>query len=66
MKTIDELINAAGGTTQLAAQLNLHANAVERWKFSGVPLRHWEPIILRYKLNAETLYQIWKTCNKSK
>lgn len=63
-KKILALIELAGGTTPLAALCGVHAQTVENWKKSGVPLRYWAIIMKRFDLKESDLYSIYLDCAK--
>jgi hypothetical protein len=57
MRTIDQIIEAAGGRTIVAEQLRLK-DGVRKWPEIGIPDRHWPGLIaLVPDLTADELMQ---------
>jgi len=64
--TIQDVYDAAGGSTQLAARLNIHAYTVENWRRSGVPIKYWSDVMEFYKITPSELYHISQGCLASR
>lgn len=62
---IQDIYALAGGSTKLAAELNLHAITVEGWRRSGIPVKHWPSLIEKYDISPAELYYIYKLCRKA-
>lgn len=59
MRTITEIIKAAGGARVVAEALksDLTKDAVYKWAQIGIPDRHWETVIRLADSSPEELYQ---------
>lgn len=59
IKTYDDLIEAAGGSLELAHSLGLKSqDAVLVWKYRGIPGKYWGHLIRKYGVKADTLCTI--------
>lgn len=43
--TVDDIIDALGGTAKIAGDLGLTDAAVRKWRRIGVPGRHWRWVV---------------------
>ena len=41
MKTVRDILEACGGSLEVAYRLSLHQATVEAWERGGVPEKHW-------------------------
>ena len=65
LKYLQDLIDLAGSTTKLAAQLNLHAVSVEYWRKAGVPQKYWDQLFELYGITPAELNAITRQCRKA-
>lgn len=61
IESITELFEHSGGSIEIARFLKIHQNNVERWKKWGIPYRHFDSLISRFKVDVSTLHAINKT-----
>lgn len=64
-KYLQDLFDLAGSSTKLAANLDLHVNTVERWRRTGIPLKHWDNICDSYNITPAELYLISRQCQEA-
>ena len=56
IKTVEDLIERAGGSPYIGILLNLHQYTVERWQISGhIPQKYWKQLMAAYKVSKEEL-----------
>lgn len=60
IKTLEKLIDHAGGTGRIATALGLHQSSVECWHrlTDGIPHKHWDKLISFFGVSAEELHVI--------
>lgn len=62
IKKLQDVFEVAGGSTKLAATLNLHAYTVENWRRAGIPMRHWDTLFDLYGITPAELFYVTKVC----
>ncbi len=55
MRTVRELIAAAGGHKKLAAQIGITESGIKRWRQIGIPPKHWALMMRLVQSNIEEL-----------
>lgn len=65
LKTLQDIFEIAGGSTKLAAQLDIHAYTAENWRKSGIPQKYWDTLHRLYGITPAELYVVSKNCRKS-
>jgi len=55
LRTVREIVDAAGGAVALAPDLKVTADAIYKWDRIGIPDRYWSTIIPRAASNAAEL-----------
>ena len=63
---IEEFYKAAGGSLCIAQALKRNQWTVDRWKTTGIPLKHWETLINLYDITAGELYLMNKNIELSR
>ena len=61
---IQDVFDAAGSTTKLAAALDLHANAVEFWRRAGIPTKYWDKLFELYMITPAELFTVTKNARR--
>ena len=58
MRTLPEIIKAAGGARQISAASNgaLTPDAVYKWPVIGIPDRHWPMLMRLTKVSVDELF----------
>lgn len=57
-KKISDIIEAGGGSMQIAVDLGLTQDAVNMWRIQGIPRKHWPELVKRYRLEPAEIYKI--------
>lgn len=63
--SLQDIFDAAGSSTKLAAKLDLHAFTVENWRRCGIPQKYWDILLELYDITPAELYAVSKNCRKS-
>lgn len=58
VKKISDIIEAGGGSMQIAIDLGLTQDAVNMWRHQGIPRKHWPDIVKRYKVTPQDIYNV--------
>lgn len=64
IKYLEDVVQLAGSTTKLAAQLGLHAITVENWRRCGIPQKYWGKLYDLYGITPGELHYVWKRCRE--
>lgn len=56
MRTVTELIEAAGGPAAIASRVGLTKSAVHKWPLIGIQDRYWDTLIELAGASAEELH----------
>lgn len=65
IRYLQDIFELAGGSTKLAARLNVHTYTVENWRRTGIPQKYWEAICKHYDVSPGELFQVYKSCRKA-
>ncbi len=63
--SLQDIFDAAGSSTKLAAALDLHAYTVENWRRCGVPQKYWDAMFQLYQITPAELFSVTKACRKA-
>ena len=68
MKKFEDLLEACGGSLNLAYKLGVRQGTVEGWRSRGVPLKYWEKInkITRGAYTPAVAYKINLRCDNAR
>lgn len=64
VRFLQDIFDLAGGSTQLAAKLNIHAFTAENWRKRGIHHKYWDTLYKLYGLTPAELYTVSKKCRE--